>query len=832
MQIPRSLTAPVAAAFFSSSFVGCFDAPYDTSPTGGAYDVERYDLTGAYDWSRGRLVATVDITLTATGPELERVVLDSAVTEVTAVHADGVPLPFAVDEAGGRLVIDVRSLAGRRRGDTIVLGVDYEAASGHALVALPVRAGDPVAARALYTSSEPLGVPRWMPCHDRPDDRAVFSVDLRMGDDESMIANGDLELDDGDAGSGHRMRYATSYPLPTYLMAFAVSAFEVERGQKGDVPLAVWHRRGVPGDYQGLLGEIGREIGVFSGRLGPYPFEKYALVMLPEFPGGMENAGITFQSETGTAQPSLGGDVSLDAHELGHQWYGDLVTVATWDDLWIKEGMATLLSAEARRLFEDEDGAGTLLGDSFDPQDGEAVRDRSLAPGEKYTSGPYDRAAWLLTQIRAVAGEDAFWGALRGVLADHRFGVVSTDDLLAAFAPALGPRASARARRAVDARPLPTIEVAASGSGGALVTLHDPEEILVAPLEIEWHREDGAIERETLVPGRPRELRREAPGDFVVLDPRDVHPSFDDFLADDRSKTGFESLVAPLRAPTAAFDSSRFARLPGVHARAALAGGALPPVAPEAFASFVASLHSEAAKAESISVACGGAGAEEDPVTRLAWTAALTDVLRAPPHYAGLGYVSTYDACAELADPAALFASDWLALAGDLTPFGVPEPRLVFLSKFTLPPAEALTVWSHVVERSSSPRARALAARQIERRAAHLDGVAPAELAAWRSRLAELIGESEVSSVLARLIQAAVSLESAAASDNAALLAALAAVLRSPATVDVQPDAVCAVFALTAGDAAAFRDFAGDLAGAPLSKAAAALLADPTPCEP
>jgi hypothetical protein len=826
MRLTRFSAAPIAAMFLSSFISACVGAPEDPGHAGAAYDVQRYDLSGTYDWNRGRLVATVGITLTASGPE---VVLDSAVTEVKAVRAGAAALPFAVDAKQRKLVIDVSGLP-HGEGEPIVLHVDYEAASGRGLLALPARAGDPAASRAIYTSSEPTGARYWMPCHDRPDDRAVFSAELTVGDDESVIANGDLELDARDARAGHRMRYATRYPLPTYLMAFAVTDFEVERGKQGEVPIAVWHRRGVPGDYAGLLGEIGRQIDVFSGKLGPYPFEKYALVMLPEFPGGMENAGITFQSETGTAQPSLAGDVSLDAHELGHQWFGDLVTVATWDDLWIKEGMATLLSAEAGRVFEDHGDAGTLLGDVFSPRDGAAVRDRSLVPGEKYTSGPYDRAAWVLTQIRAVAGEDAFWGGLRRVLDAHRFGVVGTDDVLAAFADVLGPKTTARARKAIDAKALPKIDVA-DADGGAVVTLHDPEGILIAPITIAWHREDGTIEEEALVPELPRALRRKAAGDFLVIDPRDAHPALDTFFADGETAARFASLVAPLRAPLSAALSPRFAALPGAHVRAAIADGALPPLAPEDLAGFLASLDSEAAKAMSIRAACVAAGAEPDPIERLAWTSAITSALRAEPYYAGLGWVESYDACAVFADPAALFASEWAALAKGSEVASVPEPRLSFLSKFTLPPASALAAWGDVVDRGASPRARQIGARKLNREAARLAAGATADRAAWRARVADLIAGSEVSSVLAPLIRAAVALKGETAADNAAPLAALAEVLRSPATGSVQDQAVCAAAALTAGDANAFRAFAGSVAGEPLAEDVAALLADPAGCD-
>src|SRR6185436_14172530 len=123
------------------------------------------------------------------------------------------------------------------------------------------------------------------------------------------------------------------------------------------------------------------------------------------------------------------------------------------------EGMATLLEQEGARVYMDESSAGTLNGDELDAASGEPIRDKSAAPDDKYTSGPYGRAAWLLTQIRSLVGEDAFWKTLRGILDKHGFGTIGTEEFLDEFAPALGPSATARARRAVDAVLSPTLSV-------------------------------------------------------------------------------------------------------------------------------------------------------------------------------------------------------------------------------------------------------------------------------------------------------------------------------------------------------------------------------------
>lgn len=795
-------------------------------PAVDTYDVEAYALRGEYDWGRDRLVATVGITLSPLVAELRGVTLDSEVAEVKAVRAEGGgALPFAV--GGGELEIDLAGVEARE-GEEVTIEIDYEAAPGDSFRAIPSREGDPVSARVVYTFSEPEAAPQWMPCHDAPHDRALFSVEMRMDAGESLIANGD-EVLDAAGGEGRRMGYATRYSLPTYLMAFAISDFEVTEGEAGEVPISVWRRRGLAGDFEGILGGLDREIRLFEGLAGAYPFEKYALVVLPDFLGGEEHAGITFQNEAGTTRPELTGDSSLRAHELGHQWFGDLMTVAAWDDLWIKEGMAVLLSAEAARAFEDQGGAGTLGGERWWSEDGAAIRDVSRAPHDKYTSGPYNRAAWLFTQIRSVVGEEAFWGTWRALLEEHRFGAVSTDEVLSAFAPALGPEGAGRARRAVDAMALPAIEVRASGGGRAVMTLRDPERILVAPIEIAWAHLDGTESRAALAAGVPLEITPPVEGDLLVLDPDDVHPDVWSLVADEASGQSFGELVAPLRWPSTAAQVARFSTLSGVHQRSVLLDGLWPPVGPEGLGEFVRALHSEGAKAAAIPAACNAAIAEEDPQAREAWRAALEGALLEEPRWRGLGYVGNHDACGEIVPPLELFAPEWAELAAGLDAPSVPEDRLFFLSKMTIySDSGAREAWGGAARSAYSVRARTLAARQVQR---YARGVNEAiDLDAWRGLVLELIGSSEAPEVLRPLMPAVIAVSLGDPAADADLLAALSEILRKPVTRTAHSTALCAAYGLAGGQGAAWDAFAAGLDPGALSGAARALLAEPSGC--
>ena len=824
----------LACLLVASLGAGCSvnEAPPPPSPPAsveGDIDVKRYELTGEYDWERSRLVATVGITLATTAEGVNAIALDSVVTQVKVVRlSGGGALPFSTDEEQGQLRVDLSGVPGLAKGADITLEIDYEAAPNDSLIPVTERRGDPLSVRTVFTMSEPFGAARWMPCHNTPSDRALFAIDMGMDAAEMMIANGDVVADDALEGSRRRMRYETAYTLPTYLMAFAVGDFEVDTTMKGDLPVSVWRRRGLPGSYGAVLDEMVGMISRFEALLGPYPFEKYALVQLPVLPaGGLENAGITFQYEGIGVEP-LSGDLYLTSHELGHQWFGDLVTVEGWDDLWIKEGMATLLEVEGLRPHTELAGPMGLNGEMFYAVEGEAIRDTSLHDLEKYTSGPYGRAAWLLTQIRSLVGEETFWGTLRGILDEHRFGSIGTDDFLEAFGPALGPDALARAKGAVDARGVPAMTIAASPSGGAIVTLEDPDGSLIAPMEVAWVAEDGSVRKETLEIGEPLELAPQQSGEFLILDPLDLHPGWYTFLSDDASFEAFATSIWPLQIPTSAAGVARLLDAGATHQESVI-GYSLLGVAPDGFSALVEGLDSKVARTAAVMTACGVSGDPGlDPQTAADWATLLEGVLpEEPPVFAvDLLQGGRYGACTTF-DPATAFAAEWAQMESGLPSGGIDYPRLTFLSAFKLPAPMALSTWGNVATQSNSVRARWLASYTLRSYLSELD---PADVPAFRAFFVGLLSATEVTDSVSEAIRALVATMAPTAAENAGALAGLSVALHSPWTRPLHGRAVCAAPALTQGDAAAFSAFAGGLSDAPLSPHAAALLEDPSAC--
>jgi len=539
------------------------------------------------------------------------------------------------------------------------------------------------------------------------------------------------------------------------------------------------------------------------------------VVLLPGFPGGMENASITFVSEaSGQGVISEG----LFAHELGHQWFGDWITMRDYRDVWIKEGMATLLASEASRPTRDAAGSGRLFGTTFNFSPGDAIVDDSLSGLARYTSGPYERSAWMLTQVRARIGEAAFWSTLRGVLDAHALDSIDGESFVRAFAPHLDGAAIARWLAVLDDHGAPAIDIAVAGSSVTLA-LSDPAGFLLDPIPLTVVDAAGAATPRTLAPGTP--LMVDVPlGGYLAPDERDVHPYWYLSFAVDSSRY-FE--LSPLFTPSGAGALAAFEdRSAGTQERA-LATAELPGLAPLALAQIHGALDSNAARR---SVVLGGcrvlANLPDGDPEIAAWTAALEPLLQAP---AQTVYQIGYGRCAR-AVPLSLRAE--LEELADLG-LGIPAtrlPRLEYLLGFDYGAADTLALASRIAASAPSVRHRDLALDRLGQQVrSSYSGVPAGSLDAYRAFFRARLAGVTSSTRLLILWRGIVGLRALDALPDVAAL--LHKVRVDPFS---QRRIACEAFQI-GGTSAAWTAF--QTAAQPweeLSAEAAAVLADPAAC--
>jgi aminopeptidase N len=567
----------------------------------------------------------------------------------------------------------------------------------------------------------------------------------------------------------------------------------------------VWARRGLPLDATGVIDELRRLIPLYSDLLGPYAFDKYVIVFLPEFSGGEEHAGITFQSEFWGPDTQGAGDRAMIGHELGHQWFGDYMTVETWDDLWIKEGMASLLEAESNRAWEDRSGKGNLLGSFQWVDEGDAILDPELPADDKYTSGPYGRAAWLLTQLRALLGDELFFATLRQMLRDHAFGTISTAAFLDAFAPHLGHGVMTQVHVALQAKALPRLDTTVTEDGVTHLTLTDPDQALIVPLTLTRLGAEGE-ETVTLRPGVEHTIAADDARP-TVFDVRDVH------CAAVRAAT--EGTYAHLQAP---LTRELLGDLPGVLQTSSLEADAPWDVTPAEYAQLKEELASEIAKAKALRKACATALAEPDEAKRAEWRRLIDQDLFALPL---LGLHSWYGGadltrCLAASTPG-LFEATFARVKHGSSAFAARPVELEVLgSSFDLPAEKALDVWAPVATHGATLRLRVAATRTILN---HFSGTDEMErsgldVEAWKRLFRDLTAHNRTSELLRYAIGGLT------ATRDTESLPLLAEVVRTIDMARVKKQAVCAARTLTLDTDGAFQRFAEPLlqvASLPLS---------------
>ena len=375
------------------------------------FDVNHYDIDIAIDpenhaeYINGR----VDITVESTVSALDEVVLDLVGLEVSAVlrleHGNQ-----DFEQIGDELVIEIFPALGL--GEQMGLRVNY--------------AGSPVPndwddfdidlsrpTPVVWTNCEPEGSRTWWPCKDRPDDKATVDINITMANEYVVASNGTLQgiEDNGDGTS--TTSWSTGYLLPPYLVAITATDFMLfedsyELREGGTLPLTFYtypeHEAVAREDVSGLPDML----AIFEQDWLPYPFaeEKYGHMEYP-WGGAMEHSTLTSYG-SGLYR----GDHYFDwivAHELAHQWWGDMVTCGTWDDIWLNEGFATYGEALwTEGLFGEQaylDYMMTLWSSSFPGP--------IYSPSELFNSTVYDKGAWILHMLRGIVGRETLMEIMR-----------------------------------------------------------------------------------------------------------------------------------------------------------------------------------------------------------------------------------------------------------------------------------------------------------------------------------------------------------------------------------------------------------------------------------
>ena len=505
-------------------------------------DVEHIDLQLTPDFERRRLDAVCTTTVRALDEPVSMLSLDAVDLEIASVERDGKALRFT--PRGDRLDVYFDPPIAAEQPATFA--ITYSVINPrHGLFFVEPSSEYPHKVRHAWTQCQDENARYWFPCLDYPHEKQTTSATIAVPKGQFALSNGAL-IERRDEGAKTIFRYKQDVPHSTYLVTMVAGPF-VEIEQTGaSVPVFYYVLPGRESDGERAFGKTPRMMTTFEERLAtPYPYVRYSQIAVSDFIfGGMENTAATTQTDRTLHDERAHLDFSSDplvAHELAHQWFGDLLTCRDWSQAWLNESFATFFEG----VFREADlGYDEYLYDVFEWVKRYLKEDRERYgrpivcndyrdPIELFDRHLYEKGGAVLHMLRGELGEARFWRSLRRYVRDNAGRSVETIDLIRAIEQATGRNMRAFFDRWVYREGHPQLRAGAAydGTRRALtvtidqlqkVDAENPPFAFDVDIEIDERRIRVHVEREHETVTIPLEsepaLVRFDPGAFILAD--------------------------------------------------------------------------------------------------------------------------------------------------------------------------------------------------------------------------------------------------------------------------------------------------------------------------
>jgi aminopeptidase N len=337
------------------------------------------------------------------------------------------------------------------------------------------------------TQFEPADARRAFPSFDQPDMKATFALTAVVPTGDMAISNGKVVADTpGPGAAQHTVKFSTTPKMSSYLLALAVGEFECEAGEADGIPIRVCGTPEQKGRGQFALQAAEHALSYYDRYFGiKYPYGKLDIIGVPDFSAGaMENTAciigrdLLYFVAPKSSSYFLQKVVAQDgvAHEMAHQWFGDLVTMKWWDDLWLNEGFATWMSAKPTadwkpewNLATDEvqSAAQAMAVDSLSST--HPIHQQVRTPAQALELADvisYNKTAAVLRMVEGYVGPAVFRKGINAYLSAHAYGNATAPDFWNAIAAASRKPADKVMSSFVMQPGVPLVSVSASCSNG------------------------------------------------------------------------------------------------------------------------------------------------------------------------------------------------------------------------------------------------------------------------------------------------------------------------------------------------------------------------------
>ena len=401
--------------------------PYFPLEGNGGYDVGHYNVDLSYAPDTHRLSGTATITATAT-QDLSRFDLDLSGMTVQGVHVNGASASFARD--GQEL--QITPSAGLVNGSTFEVAVSYHG-TPKTIKGSPIVFGADYGWQytpdGAFVGDEPNATSTWLPSNDHPSDKASYTFDITVPKGKSVIANGELQSKKT-TGDQTRFVWNETSPMATYLATIDIGNWKFRNGTTpGGIPetMGVDPALASQARHSGVFEQTGDITDYWSKMFGPYAFTSTGAIV-----DNVPNVGFSLETQT---RPLYGfsPDPGTMSHELSHQWFGDSVSVATWQNIWLNEGFATFASW----LWVEHTQGVTTEQIARSGYDGRPATsqfwNQAIADPQRdtmFSSAVYNRGGMTLAALRLKIGDPDFFTLLQTWTAQHKYGNADTQQFI------------------------------------------------------------------------------------------------------------------------------------------------------------------------------------------------------------------------------------------------------------------------------------------------------------------------------------------------------------------------------------------------------------------
>ncbi len=426
-------------AIFLSTPQGRADEPYARSRE---YDLQHSKIALRFDLEHKKILGDVVHSVSILKDGTAKLAFDSVGLTIHSVTVNKGAAKF--ESTADKLIVPLHSPA--KAGEKFNVQIRYEGKPTKGLYFVLPNKDYPNRPNQIWTQGESEDTRYYLPTYDYPNDRLTTETILTVPDSWITVGNGKLVSVTDAGGELKTWTWKESVPSSTYLITVVAGEFDEAQESWRGIPVTYYAPKG-RGDRLAInYGRTPAMIDLFSRKLEvDYPWEKYAQTMVDDFvAGGMENSSATTNTSTSLHHPRLvpeyaTGEDDLISHELGHQWFGDLVTCKDWGDIWLNEGFATFMETVWTEAHFPRDQSEyerwSNAREWFDQTNlyAKPIVRHDFNDSSEFDGNAYGKGGWVLYMLRHQLGDNAFYRGLKHYLEVNRGKNVVTADLIRAI---------------------------------------------------------------------------------------------------------------------------------------------------------------------------------------------------------------------------------------------------------------------------------------------------------------------------------------------------------------------------------------------------------------